>query len=85
MNQQQMLAKLQDIHAVVRVDTEIPAQVLLSKPIILLDARGRYFPFHLELIDSVEVPTISSRSKPNIYDGPDIDIAGLHRSLESPL
>lgn len=50
-----MLAKLQDVHTILTVDKEIPAQVLLSKPVILLDARGRFFPFHLESIDSAEV------------------------------
>ena len=34
---------------------ELPPQILWQKPIVLNDARGRRFPFHLELIDSAEV------------------------------
>ena len=54
-NQQQILSILQQVQTIIRVQNEIPAQVPLSKPVILLDARGRYFPFHLEFIDSAEV------------------------------
>ncbi|KAL9135056.1 MAG: hypothetical protein Q9175_003762 [Cornicularia normoerica] len=53
-NQNEMLAELRDIATVARVSQAIPAQVLLSTPVILLDARGRSAPFHLEFIDSSE-------------------------------
>ena len=42
-------------HLMVQQDRHLPAQVPLSTPVILLDARGRYVPFHLEFIDSAEV------------------------------
>ena len=54
-NQQQMMAELRDLNVMVRMNQEIPAQVLFSKPVVLLDARGRYAPFQLEFIDSAEV------------------------------
>ena len=54
-NQQQLMGQLQCIDLMIRVNQEVPAQVLLSKPVILLDARGRYAPFHLEFIDTAEV------------------------------
>ena len=49
------MGKLRDIELMIRVNQEVPAQVILSKPVILLDARGRYAPFHLEFIDTAEV------------------------------
>ena len=52
---QQVMEFLRTIYDVIKVDKEIPAQVLLSKPAILHDARGRIFPFHLDFIDSAEV------------------------------
>ena len=54
-NQQQLMDKLRDIELMIRVNQGVPAQVLLSKPVVLLDACGRYTPFHLELIDTAEV------------------------------
>ena len=54
-NQQQMLAKLRDIDIVIRRDKEIPAQVLFSEPVVLLDARGQFLPFHLETVISANV------------------------------
>ena len=50
-----MLAELRDIATMMRVSQAIPAQVLFSTPVILLDARGRCAPFHLEFIDCAEV------------------------------
>ena len=50
-----MLAILRDIASMARVSQDIPSQVLLSAPVVFLDARGRYAPFHLEFIDSSEV------------------------------
>ena len=34
---------------------QVPAQVLQSKPVVLLDARSRYLPFHPKSIECVEV------------------------------
>ena len=56
--QQQMFAQLQALSNAVKLNQEIPAQVLFSKPVILLDARGQYMPFHLETVDSYEVEII---------------------------
>lgn len=53
--QQQMMAQLRNIEVMVQLHREIPAQVPLSKPVTLLDARGGYVPFHIEFIDSAEV------------------------------
>lgn len=36
------------------IQSSIPAQVLLQKPIIFLDALGRQAPIHLEWVDSYE-------------------------------
>lgn len=49
------MAQLRNIDVIIRVNQEVSPQVLLSKPVVLLDARGRYAPFHLEFIDSAEV------------------------------
>lgn len=54
-NQQQLMAQLRNVDVMAKVNQEIPAQVLLSKPVILLDARGRYLPFHLESVGCAEV------------------------------
>ena len=54
-DQRKVMRYLQTISDVVKVDKEIPAQVLLSNPAILHDARGRIFPFHLDFIDSADV------------------------------
>ena len=54
-NQQDMLVELRELNTMVKVAQAIPAQVLLSAPVILLDALGRRAPFHLEFIDSAEV------------------------------
>ncbi|KAM0801690.1 hypothetical protein BDR22DRAFT_156623 [Usnea florida] len=53
-NQQQLMGQLRDIELMIRVNQDVPPQVLLSKPVVLLDACGRYTPFHLELIDTAE-------------------------------
>ena len=54
-NQRDMLVELRELATMVKVTQAIPAQVLLSAPVILLDALGRRAPFHLEFIDSAEV------------------------------
>lgn len=76
------MAQLRNINVIVRVNKEVPAQVLLSKPVVLLDARGRYAPFHLEVIDSAEVyspPVIFSASATHVA------FTGLHRRPEGPV
>ena len=50
-----MMSELRNFNVMVRMNQEIPAQVLFSKPVVLLDARGRYASFQLEFIDSAEV------------------------------
>lgn len=54
-NQQDMLGELRGLASIVKVTQAIPAQVLLSTPVILLDALGQRAPFHIEFIDSAEV------------------------------
>lgn len=54
-SQQQTLKELQELKTMFKNSQEIPPQVLLSTPVVLLDACGRIAPFHLEFIDSAEV------------------------------
>ena len=54
------MAQLRNIDIMIRVNQKVPPQLLLSKPVILLDARGRYAPFHVEFIDSAEVSSPST-------------------------
>ena len=54
---------LLEIKAMVDRQNLIPAQVLLQKPVILNDARGRTLPFHLEFIDCAEAFTAIRRVK----------------------
>ena len=54
-NMSKILAELSDIRSIFRVQQNVPPQVLLSKPIVFLDARGRYFGFHIEWVNSQEV------------------------------
>ena len=83
--QQQLLTKLQDIYDVNRLGREIPAQVLLSKPVILLDARGRVCPFFLETINSADVRDPFHLPEPDPRCGFDVRQIGLCRLLEAPL
>ena len=55
MSLQQLMETSQNIYAAIKANKEIPPQVLLSKPAILHDARGRTFHFHLDFINSAEV------------------------------
>ena len=50
-----MLAQLHDMITIFKVNQALPAQVLLSSPVVFLDARGRCARFHLEFIDTAEV------------------------------
>ena len=58
-SQQQTLSEIQQSRAMFRDSQEIPPQVLLSTPVVLLDACGRIAPFHLDFIDSAEVSAFS--------------------------
>ena len=62
-----MQAKLDDIASMLRINQAIPAQVLLSAPVVLLDARGRCTPFNLEFIDSAEVCTYFSMGENDLH------------------
>ncbi len=79
-----MLAELRDIATIVKVSQTIPAQVLLSKPVVLLDARGRCAPFHLEFIDSAEVCAYVWMVKIDIHRH-NAFTAGLYSSAQSSL
>ena len=57
-SQQQTLREVQKLKNMFRDSQEIPPQVLLSTPVVLLDACGRIAPFHLEFIDSAEVSNL---------------------------
>ena len=54
-NEQSLAIIRNQKRSMVRRYQPLPAQVPLSRPVILLDACGRYVPFHLEFIDSAEV------------------------------
>lgn len=84
-DQQRLLDQLGTIQNIIRMDREIPTQILLSKPAILLDARGRYCPFHLEFVDSADVRILPSHSKSKSHNGPDIGITGFDCYIEGPL
>jgi hypothetical protein len=46
---------LNEVKAVVQSQREVPPQVLLQRPVILIDAfDGKPLPFHLDFIDSLE-------------------------------
>ena len=49
-----LLHSIEELKGLLRVQSMIPAQVLLQQPVILLDAFGKVAPFHLEFIDSSE-------------------------------
>lgn len=50
-----LLALVNDLPTRIRLESEIPPQVLLQKPVTFLDALGRVAPMHLDFINSVEV------------------------------
>ncbi|KAL2037741.1 hypothetical protein N7G274_009466 [Stereocaulon virgatum] len=54
-NQQETLTTLQEINNILRTEQFVPSQVLLSTSVVLLDACGRFTPFHLEFADCAEV------------------------------
>ena len=53
-NQQQILGQVRELKGIFRVSQDVPPQVPLWDPAVLLDACGRIAPFHLEFIDSAE-------------------------------
>ena len=59
---QQALGEIQELTTMLRDSQEIPPQVFLSTPVVLLDACGRIAPFHLEFIDSAKVSVFLSSS-----------------------
>lgn len=51
---QQLQQSLDDIRSLLRLQSSIPPQVALQKPVLLLDAFGKTAPFHLDFIDSID-------------------------------
>ncbi|KAL8949494.1 MAG: hypothetical protein Q9222_004403 [Ikaeria aurantiellina] len=51
---ERMSHELQEIRAAVQVQSNLPPQVVLSKPVTLLDACGKVSAFHLDFIDCPE-------------------------------
>ena len=49
-----LVKEVVQLQNMMQLQHEIPAQVLLQKPVLLLDACGRMAPFHLEFINSKE-------------------------------
>lgn len=50
----QLLQSVEEIGQIMQLQSEIPAQILLGQPVVLLDCFGKTAPFHLEFIDSFE-------------------------------
>jgi hypothetical protein len=44
----------EQVRSMLQVQQEVPPQIMLQQPVILLDACGRIAPFHLEFINSLE-------------------------------
>ncbi len=51
---QQLVHDIHQLRDLLRVQTEMPPQVKLQRPVILLDACGKLAPFHLEFVTSEE-------------------------------
>lgn len=79
-----MLAELRDLTTIVRTSQAVPAQVLLSTPVVLLDACGRCAPFHLEFIDSSEVRALICMGEIRLHRS-NTSITGFYSSAKSPL
>jgi hypothetical protein len=45
---------IEQVHSMLQVQKAIPPQIMLQKPVILLDACGRLAPFHLEFVNSLD-------------------------------
>ena len=80
--QQQLMAPLQDVFVMLKANQEVPPQVLLSEPVVLLDACGRYAPFHIEFIDSFEVYITIFKFR---FSAAAIAYIGFHRCFEGPI
>ena len=50
----ELMRTVQGLNRMLQMQISIPPQVLLQRPVILLDAFGKIAPFHLEFIDSLE-------------------------------
>ena len=50
----QLMQSIEDMKAMLQLQTTVPPQVLLQQPVIFLDPFGKTAPFHLEFIDSSE-------------------------------
>ena len=44
----------EDVRSMLQIQKEVPPQIMLQQPVILLDACGKIAPFHLEFVDSLE-------------------------------
>ena len=60
-NHRVLVASLNAMSAQIRLQAEIPPQVLLQQPMVFRDALNRVTPVHLEFINSSEVihPTLA--------------------------
>jgi hypothetical protein len=58
-----MFKMLVEIKATVEMQNSLPPQVLPQQPVIVNDAPGRIWPFHLETIDSLQMFTALLRAK----------------------
>ena len=50
-----MTQKFAQLQSMLELQQELPPQVMLQKPVILLDALGKVAPFHLDFITSMDV------------------------------
>ena len=50
----QLMQTIEEMKVMMRMRTSIPPQVLLQEPVTLLDPFGKFAPFHLDFIDSIE-------------------------------
>lgn len=50
----QLMQSIEELRTMLQIQAAIPPQVLLQKPVILLDPFGKTVPFHLDFIDSSE-------------------------------
>ncbi|MCJ1465468.1 hypothetical protein MMC07_004086, partial [Pseudocyphellaria aurata] len=50
----ELMRNVQELNRMLHIQMPIPPQVLLQRPVMLLDAFGKMAPFHLDFIDSLE-------------------------------
>ncbi|KAI2179943.1 hypothetical protein LOZ41_006009, partial [Ophidiomyces ophidiicola] len=68
----QLQRRLDDVRQLLHLQGAIPPQVILQRPVILLDAFGKVAPFHLDFIDSLDafVAVLKIRSEQaGVQDG----------------